>query len=298
MTLIIAPAGYVKSTLIICERANMEETLNTAVSLAIQLTIIVTMWSMGLRVTASQIFAALSKSRLMAKALLANLILVPFIAYFLLRLLDLPETNAVGILVMVAAPGAPLIPKYVEIAKGDLPFSVGLTFVLSVLSIFTAPLTINLFLSGGYNFDIDVLGIVITLVIVQLLPLLLGMGVKWQSPALVDKLLRPSVLLATLLLILVIVLVLVRDLRSLGDLPLSTLVVMIIMTITMLALGWTLGGPDSISRKSLALGTSAQSSGLALLITIANFPASALTIVAFGLLNIFINVSISVFWNR
>jgi BASS family bile acid:Na+ symporter len=276
----------------------MEETLNTAVRFSIQIAIVITMLSMGLQVTGSQILAAVSRKSLMAKALLANLILVPLVAFLLIRLFGLPEAVAAGILVVAAAPGAPLIPKYAEIAKGDLPFSVGLMFVLSVLAIVTAPLTIDLFLSASDAFSFDVLAVVKTLVLYQLAPLLVGLGIKWFWPAFGARLLRPSVLLSNIMVILVIILVLVRDYRSLFDLSLSALTAMISLTIIMIVIGWYLGGPGKGTRKSLALGTSAQSNGLALLITIVNLPAAALSVVAFGLLNIFINMAVAVFWNR
>ena len=235
----------------------------------------------------------------MAKALLANIVLVPLAAFFLLLLFELPDPVAVGILVLAAAPGAPLIPKYSEIAKGDIPFSVGLMFVLSVLAIVTAPLTIDLFLTESEAFSFDVLAVISTLVIFQLIPLLLGLGIKWLFPPVQgEKLLRPSVLLSNVLVVLVIVLVLARDFRSLTGLALSNVAAMIILTIVMLVLGWYLGGPATSTRRSLALGTSAQSNGLALLITISTFPAAALAVVAFGLLNIFFNMSVALFWNR
>jgi len=276
----------------------MEETLSSAVRFSIQIAIIVTMWSMGLQVTGSQILAAVSRKLLMAKAMFANLILVPLVAFFLLILFDPPEAITVGILVLAAAPGAPLIPKYVEIAKGDIPFAVGLMFVLSILAIVTAPFTIDLMLSDSETFSFDVLGVMSTLVIYQLVPLLLGLGIKWRWPAQGRRLLRPSILLSNILVVLVIILVLVRDYRSLAGLALPTVAAMFILTIVMLALGWYLGGPATSTRRTLALGTSAQSSGLALLITISNFPAAALAVVAFGLINIFFNVSIAMFWNR
>jgi len=253
---------------------------------------------MGLQVTGIEILAAVSRKTLLAWALFANIILVPLIAFLLIRLFNLPEVVAAGILVVAAAPGAPLIPKYAEIARGGLPFSVGLMFMLAVLAIVTAPLTINIFLSASGNIEFDVLTVVKILLLFQLAPLLLGLGFKWWWPAQGKKLIRPSVLLANIMLVLVIFLVLVRDFRSLMELPLSALAVMVVLTVIAIVVGWALGGPDAATRRTLALGTSAQSNGLALLITIANLPAAVLAVVAFGLLNILINMSVAIFWYR
>ena len=150
----------------------MEDTISTAVGRSIQLTIVVMMCSMGLQVTGMEILAAVSRRSLLARALLANIILVPLIAYLLIRLFNLPAVVAAGILIVAAAPGAPLIPKYAEIARGNLPFSAGLMFVLAVLAIVTAPLTINIFLSASENVEFDVLTVIKTLLLFQLVPLL------------------------------------------------------------------------------------------------------------------------------
>ncbi|MFL7838765.1 MAG: bile acid:sodium symporter family protein [Candidatus Promineifilaceae bacterium] len=234
----------------------------------------------------------------MAKALLANIVIIPLTAFLIFRLFNIPEVIAAGVLIVAAAPGAPLIPKYAEIARGDLPFSVGLMFVLSVMAIIKAPLTIDVFLSASENISFDALAVVKTLMLFQLAPLLVGLGFTWLWPKRSNKLIRPSVLTANILLVLVILFVVMRDYRSLVGLSVSAVIGMIVLTIFMIVAGWILGGPAETTRRSLALGTSAQSNGLALHIVIANLPAVALTVVAFGLLNILFNLSTALYWNR
>ena len=76
----------------------MEVLLGTAVRLLIEATIVVTMWSMGLQVTGIEILATVSRKSLLARALLANIVLVPLIAFLLFRLFNLPEIIFAGIL--------------------------------------------------------------------------------------------------------------------------------------------------------------------------------------------------------
>ena len=107
----------------------------------IQLSIVVTMLSIGMQVTGAQIVDSISRRGLMAKALLANLLLIPLVALLLARLFNVPQGLALGFLLVAIAPGAPLIPKLAEVARADLPFSVGLMFVLAFLTVVTTPVT-------------------------------------------------------------------------------------------------------------------------------------------------------------
>ncbi len=266
----------------------------------VQLSIVIMMISIGMQVTPTQIAGAVVQTRLMAKALLANLIIVPLVALFLVWVFHLPQGLALGFLLVAAAPGAPLIPKLTEVARANLPFSVGLMFVLSVLAIVTTPLTANLILPLDETIQFDVLEVIQSLVLLQLLPLLAGLAVGRWLPAVQKAVVRPSILLANLATAAIIILVIMRDYRTLMALAWTAVAAMLILIVSMLLTGWMLGGPQKASRRSLALGTSAQSNGLALLITSSSFPGTGadIGVIAFGLLNIVINFAVAIYWHR
>lgn len=98
----------------------------------------------------------------------------------------------------------------------------------------------------------------------------------------------------------IIVLVVWRDHVMLLALPPTTIVAILLLITCALLCGWLLGGPQTGTRKALALGTSAQSNGLALLISSMNFPGTGadIAVVAFGLLNIIINFTLAIYWGR
>lgn len=266
----------------------------------IQLTIVITMISIGMQVTLAQIAGAVMQTRLMAKALLANLIIIPLVALFLVWVFHMPQGLALGFLLVAAAPGAPLIPKLAEVARANLPFSVGLMFVLAVLAIVTTPLTANLILPLDDTIEFDVLKVIKSLVLLQLLPLLAGLAIGRWLPRVQKAVVRPSILLANFATAAIILLVIMRDYQTLIALPWTAVAAMLILIVSMLLLGWMLGGPQKASRRSLALGTSAQSNGLALLITSSSFPGTGadIAVIAFGVLNIIINFGVAIYWHR
>jgi len=69
-------------------------------------------------------------------------------------------------------------------------------FVLAVLAIVTTPLTASLILPLDENIKFDTLRVFRSLIILQLVPLLTGLGIQRWLPGVKSVLLRPSILLA------------------------------------------------------------------------------------------------------
>ena len=276
----------------------MESSINTTGTLLLYAGIIVVMFSMGLQTTRGQIWAALRRRRLMATAVAANLIVLPLAAAALSRLVAMPPEITAGFLIAAAAPGASLSPKLSEIAGADLSFAVGLLFALAVLSVVATPLLAGWLLPDSPNLQFEPLRIIGVLICFQLFPLLAGLAVHHRRPGLAGRLRRPSILLANVLFAAIVAFYLIRDFAAVRMLPLPSVAAMVLMTFISLAVGWWLGGPDKATRQTLALGTSVEFAGLALLITTLSFPGTlaSITVVAFGLIMILINTKAALGW--
>jgi predicted Na+-dependent transporter len=84
--------------------------------------------------TVSQIIAPLRNVRLVLLALFANFVLIPLIAYIIIRVIPLAEPLQIGLILFATAAGAPFLPKLVQVARGDIAFGVGLMVLLMVVS--------------------------------------------------------------------------------------------------------------------------------------------------------------------
>ena len=100
----------------------MQQIIFPLINPLIQFSIVVTMVSVGMQVTGAQIIGTVSNSGLMARALLANLIILPLVAVLLVWMFSVPQGLAIGFLLVAASPGAPLIPKLAEVARAHLFF--------------------------------------------------------------------------------------------------------------------------------------------------------------------------------
>ena len=115
--------------------------------------------------------------------LLLNYVLVPVLAVMLTRWLELPEAAAAAIVVMAAAPGGPMGAFLVQQARGDLAMAVSLLLVLNLLNPVVTPAIMDAAGITVAGKGIDYVGIFQTLLLFQLLPLVVGLGVRDRSPA-------------------------------------------------------------------------------------------------------------------
>jgi len=110
--------------------------------------VVSSMMAMGVGFSVGQITDALRDVRLVLVALLANFVVMPLGALALDKMLRLDEPLGVGLLLLGAAAGAPFLPKLTELAKGNLPFAVGIMVLLAVGTVGYLPLVLPLLLPG------------------------------------------------------------------------------------------------------------------------------------------------------
>src|SRR5262245_27364747 len=158
----------------------------TAIRLLTIATLAGLLFSSGLGLTWIEIADSLRRARL-AKVLTANFILVPALVFELCRLFEISTGTAVGMVLLGAAPFAPVVPTFTRLAKGDLALAGALTGLFPFLSAFVTPLVCKVSLtpfaqSGLLKFNVA--SILLLLVSTITLPLAAGVAVRHCSPRL------------------------------------------------------------------------------------------------------------------
>jgi bile acid:Na+ symporter, BASS family len=229
------------------------------------------MFPIGLQVDRKELAAIFKNTGLLIRALLANVVLVPAFGVLLVRVFHLKDPIAIGLLLMAICPGVPFVVLGGGVKKGgSLGFAVALAFILPAVSVLTVPITARLVLPGETNVATE--NIVMSLVLYQLLPLLVGMFVKARAPALAARLVKPVSLVCVVVIFVVLAALakiwfasVTAVYGSLGILAMLTLVILSLLT------GWILGGPERDHRRTLGVGTALRNPGLAALMATTNF---------------------------
>lgn len=226
----------------------------------------------GLQVDRDHLIAILKNAGLLGRALLANFIVVPLLGVLFAKLLRLPAPVATGFLLMAIAPGVPLVLTSVRKRGGSLGFAVALAFFLPLLSIVTVPATAALVLPTAAKGTMPMEKFVLTLVLFQLLPLLLGIVVGGRAPTVAAKLGRPLQIVFFLAAIVLIVLLIPAIGRSIGTIFGSGgMFAELCLVLCSLAVGWLLGWPRREDRRVLAIGTALRNIGLGALISTSSY---------------------------
>jgi predicted Na+-dependent transporter len=246
--------------------------LQTIAELAGLLFVVTSMLSMGLNLTMTQIVQPLKNLRLVILALLANFVLVPLLAYGILRLIPLEQSLGIGLIVLSTAAGAPFLPKLVQGAKGNVAFGVGLMVLLMVVTIVYMPLVLPLLLPGV---SVNPWQIAESLIVLMLIPLAIGLLIKSHSPgpaaAYQPLMTRVSSLAMLVLLVVGLGLNLSSIISFIGTGGILALVLFIIGS---LLIGLLLGGREPGDRSVMGLGTAQRNVSAAIVVAAANFSGS------------------------
>ena len=110
-----------------------------------------------------------------------------------------------------------------------------------------------------------------TLLLAQLLPLAIGLGVRQWRPLWAERLKKPANLLTTILNLVLLGLILVVQYETLIGIPLRAFAGMSLLVLAALAIGWLLGEPGGVKRKTLAITTAVRNAGVCLVIVSSSF---------------------------
>ncbi len=134
------------------------------------------MLTMGLTLSKEDFRILISRPIDMLIGVTAQYLLMPLIAWTIVKTFSLPHSVAAGILLVGCCPGGVSSNIMSFICKGDVAFSVGMTTVTTLLAPLTTPL-LMLHLAGE-SVDVDATGMFKSILIVTILPVALGFGLN------------------------------------------------------------------------------------------------------------------------
>jgi len=278
-------------------------TIDRLINILAAITLIEMMVTIGLGVTLSDVLRVSRSWSLVARAVLANYILVPAAAVGLLLLFRANPLVAVGFLVAAICPGAPYGPPLTAMAKGNVPVSVGLMVILAGSSAIVAPLLLQFLLplvAGDTPLTISVVKIIGTLLGAQLLPLCVGLLLRHQYPSLADKLRGPAGVLSASLNLLMLAVILFVQFRVLAEIRFIGYVGMLSLLIITMASGALVAKRTPEERKGMVITTSVRNVGVSLVIVSGSFPGTAAITSAtvYALFQTIVMVLVALAWGR
>lgn len=272
----------------------------TAIRLLTMLSLAGLLFTVGLRLAWQQMVASVRGCHL-GWLLPANFILPPVLNLLLVRWLHLPQDIAIGMLLLAAAPFAPVVPIFTKMAKGDLALAGALTAAFPFFAAFLTPLVAEASLKcllPDAALKFSVWTVLIVLVATITLPLAAGVAFRHWLPALGHKLLKPLEIVSEAAGAVSLAFVTVVEFPTIISTGWKPLLAMAIASELLLFAGYALSGPTAAARRVVAFGTSNRNIALALLVALESFPGTPVVaaVVANGLLLIFLGLLHVAYW--
>jgi len=140
------------------------------------------MLGLGMGLTSQDFLRVIKTPKDFMVGLISQLIILPIVAFVLIKFLGTSPEIALGVMIIAAAPGGITSNIMTKFANGDVALSVSLTAIISIISIITVPLIV--FTSAdllGIRFEsesINITGTAIKMSLVVALPVFIGMLIR------------------------------------------------------------------------------------------------------------------------
>ena len=140
------------------------------------------MLGLGLGLTTQDFTRVLRNPKDFLVGFIAQLIILPIVAFLLIKILNTSTEIALGVMIIAAAPGGITSNVLTKFAKGDVALSVSLTAIISIISIITVPLIVftsaNILGIDLVSQEINLTGTALKMAGVVAVPVILGMIIR------------------------------------------------------------------------------------------------------------------------
>tara|TARA_B100001123_G_C15115765_1_gene949287 strand:- start:32 stop:883 length:852 start_codon:yes stop_codon:yes gene_type:complete len=113
--------------------------MNIVTDVILPLALAFIMFVLGLGLTGSDFLRVIKQPRDFFIGALSQIIILPLIAFILVKLWPIAPELAIGVMIIAAAPGGVTSNLLTSFARGDVALSISLTAIISLLCVFTIP---------------------------------------------------------------------------------------------------------------------------------------------------------------
>jgi len=156
------------------------------ISIALPVILTIIMFSLGLGLTLGDFARVYREPRGFWIGALNQLVLLPSVAFFAATAFGLPPELGVGIMIIGVCPGSALSNVASKFARGNVPLSVSLTAVFTLVSIVTVPPFVAFavhYFTGASSPPVEVTNLGIRMFLLTAVPVGLGMALARAMPS-------------------------------------------------------------------------------------------------------------------
>lgn len=252
----------------------------------------VIMFGMGMSLRLEDFKIVFSRPKDVIIGCLAQFTIMPLLAWGLSQAFQLDETLALGVVLVGCCPGGTASNVITYLAKGDLALSVGMTGVSTLLAPFLTPLLT--WMLAGKSVDVDVLSMFLSILWVVILPIVVGLFVKWLWPKFTEKATDYLPAFSSIAIALIVAIVISANAEKLLAGGLLIVIVVVLHNVCGLGLGYLIGRMLRLSEpkmRAISIEVGMQNSGLASSLATIHFAAYPLATIPGAIFSVWHNIS-------
>ena len=252
----------------------------------------VVMFGMGLTLNLNDFKIVFSRPKDVIVGCLAQFTVMPLLAWGLARVFQLDEALALGVVLVGCCPGGTASNVITYLAKGDLALSVGMTGVSTLLAPLLTPLLT--WALAGKSVDVDVAGMLLSILWVVILPIVVGLIVKGLWPRFTEKAVDYLPAFSSVAIAFIVAIIIAANASKLLAGGLVIVVVVMLHNICGLSLGYLIGkvlGLAEPKKRAISIEVGMQNSGLASSLATLHFAAYPLATIPGAIFSVWHNIS-------
>ena len=252
----------------------------------------VVMFGMGLTLNLQDFKIVFSRPKDVIIGCLAQFTIMPLLAWGLAKAFQLDEALALGVVLVGCCPGGTASNVITYLAKGDLALSVGMTGVSTLLAPFMTP--ILTWALVGKSVNVDVIGMLLSILWVVILPIAVGLMVKWLWPKFTEKATDYLPAFSSIAIVLIVAIIIAANASKLMVGGLIIVVVVMLHNLCGLTLGYLIGWLLGLARpkkRAISIEVGMQNSGLASSLATLHFAAYPMATIPGAIFSVWHNIS-------
>lgn len=252
----------------------------------------VVMFGMGLTLNLQDFKIVFSRPKDVIIGCLAQFTIMPLLAWILARLFSLDEALALGVVLVGCCPGGTASNVITYLAKGDLALSVGMTGVSTLFAPFLTPLLT--WALAGKSVNVDVVGMLLSILWVVILPIVVGLIVKGLWPNFTKKATDYLPAFSSIAIATIVAIIISANANKLLAGGSIIVLVVILHNLCGLSLGYLIGrllGLSEAKKRAISIEVGMQNSGLASSLATIHFAAYPLATIPGAIFSVWHNLS-------
>ena len=258
----------------------------------------IVMFGMGMTLKLSDFKVVFTKPKAVITGILSQFIIMPLLAFLLVKIFNLDPALAVGVILVGSCPGGTSSNVMTYLAKGDVALSVGMTACTTILAPVVTPALVLLL--GGETINVSYMSMLMSIVQVVLVPIVLGFVINHFFEKFAQACAKVLPLVSVIAICLIIMAVVAANAAKIMTVGWLIVIVVMLHNLCGYALGYGVGKLMGLSRdqmRTLSIEVGMQNSGLATSLATVHFAAMPLAAVPGTVFSVWHNISGAIYAN-